>query len=41
MKGPVDFASYLPNFDYINDPANGLVTQTLPFAGGLELTIKL
>lgn len=33
--------AYVPYFDYVNDPANGLVTQTLPFEGGLELTIKL
>lgn len=31
---------YADYFAFINDPANGLVTQTLPFAGGLELTVK-
>ncbi|MBJ8344632.1 O-methyltransferase [Antrihabitans sp. YC2-6] len=33
--------AYEPYFDYVNDPANGFVTQTLPFDGGLEMTIKL
>lgn len=28
-------------FAYIADPANGLRTMTLPFEGGLEMTIKL
>lgn len=33
-----DYADY---FEFIHSPANGFVTQTLPFAGGLELTVKL
>lgn len=32
---------YADYFEFIHSPANGLVTQTLPFAGGLELTVKL
>jgi predicted O-methyltransferase YrrM len=32
---------YKAYFDYIADPANGLRTMTLPFEGGLEMTIKL
>lgn len=31
---------YADYFAFIRDPANGLITQTLPFAGGLELTVK-
>ncbi|MGW5387532.1 hypothetical protein [Nocardia sp. NPDC003963] len=31
---------YRDAFDYIDDPANGLLTQTLPFPGGLEMVIK-
>lgn len=27
-------------FDYIEDPANGFTTMTLPFAGGLELAVR-
>ena len=27
-------------FEYVNDPANGLTTMTLPFQGGLELVVK-
>lgn len=32
---------YEAYFDYIADPKNGLRTMTVPFAGGLEFTIKL
>ena len=28
-------------FDYIADPANRLVTMTLPFEGGLEMTLRI
>ena len=28
-------------FDYIADPANRLLTQTLPFEGGLEMTVRI
>jgi predicted O-methyltransferase YrrM len=28
-------------FAFVNDPANGLRTLTLPYEGGLELTVKL
>jgi len=31
---------YRDVFEYIDDPANGLFTQTLPFRGGLEMVIK-
>lgn len=27
-------------FDYVNDPANRMVTMTLPFQGGLEMVVK-
>ncbi|MFC3079077.1 O-methyltransferase [Phenylobacterium terrae] len=33
-------AAYADYFAYVNDPANGLRTQTLPFANGLEFTVK-
>ena len=36
VRGP-----YQAFFDYIADPENGLRTMTLPFAGGLELTVKV
>jgi predicted O-methyltransferase YrrM len=32
---------YRDYFDFIADPANRLMTMTLPFAGGLEFTIRL
>jgi predicted O-methyltransferase YrrM len=32
--------AYRDYFDFVNDPGNGLRTLTLPFAGGLELTLK-
>lgn len=32
--------SYGPYFDFVADPANGLRTQTLPFEGGLEMTVR-
>jgi predicted O-methyltransferase YrrM len=32
---------YGPYFDYVNDPANGLRTMTLPFDGGFEFTVKV
>ncbi|WP_280420833.1 O-methyltransferase [Nocardia carnea] len=32
--------SYREAFEFIDDPANGLLTQTLPFRGGLELAVK-
>jgi len=32
--------SYRHFFEYVNDPANGLSTMTLPFQGGLELVVK-
>ena len=35
VRGP--YGAY---FDFIADPANGLRTLTLPFAGGLEMTVK-
>jgi predicted O-methyltransferase YrrM len=33
--------NYTEYFAYVRDPANAFSTQTLPFAGGLELTVKL
>ena len=32
--------TYAAFFDYVNDPANGLTTMTLPFDGGLEMVVK-
>jgi predicted O-methyltransferase YrrM len=32
---------YAAMFELIDDPANGFRTMTLPFQGGLELTVKL
>jgi predicted O-methyltransferase YrrM len=32
--------AYGEYFDFINDPANGLRTMTLPFDGGLEFTVR-
>jgi len=32
--------AYSDYFAFVNEPANGLRTQTLPFAGGLELTVR-
>jgi len=38
--GPRFRHSYRHFFEYVNDPANGLGTMTLPFEGGLELVVK-
>ncbi len=32
--------AYRDYFDFVNDPVNGLRTQTLPFEGGLELSVR-
>lgn len=32
---------YRDAFEYIDDPAHGLLTQTLPFRGGLEMIVKI
>jgi len=32
--------AYRDYFDFVNDPVNGLHTLTLPFEGGLELTVR-
>ncbi len=32
--------AYADYFAFLNDPANGLLTSTLPFEGGLELTVR-
>ncbi|MGW0179251.1 O-methyltransferase [Nocardia sp. NPDC003345] len=32
---------YRDAFDYLDDPAHGLLTQTLPFRGGLEMIVKM
>jgi predicted O-methyltransferase YrrM len=37
-KRRVEYSDY---FAYVNDPTNGFATVTLPFEGGLELSIKL
>jgi len=36
VRGP-----YRAYFEYVNDPKNALRTQTLPFPGGLEVTVKV
>jgi len=28
-------------FDFVYDPGNGMITQTLPFDGGFEMTVKV
>jgi predicted O-methyltransferase YrrM len=28
-------------FNFLNDPVNGFVTMTIPYAGGLELSVKI
>lgn len=33
--------AYPAYFEFVNDPANGLRTMTLPFGGGFELTVKV
>lgn len=33
--------AYRHFFDFVADPANGLKTMTLPFAGGLEMVVKV
>jgi predicted O-methyltransferase YrrM len=33
--------AYSDYFDFINDPANGFLTMTLPYSGGLELSVKI
>jgi predicted O-methyltransferase YrrM len=32
--------AYSDYFEFVNDPANGLMTMTLPFEGGLEFTVR-
>ncbi len=39
--GPRARAGYADYFAFIEDPANGFRTQTLPFEGGLEFTVKV
>jgi predicted O-methyltransferase YrrM len=34
-------AGYRAYFDFVNDSARGFLTRTLPFDGGLELTVKV
>jgi hypothetical protein len=36
LSPQLTYASY---FEFINDPANGFSTMTLPFAGGLEMSV--
>jgi predicted O-methyltransferase YrrM len=33
--------NYRDLFAFLEDPANGFITQTLPFNGGLEMSVKL
>jgi predicted O-methyltransferase YrrM len=33
--------SYAAYFDYVRNPINAFTTQTLPFGGGLEMTVKI
>ncbi|HEY8156459.1 MAG TPA: class I SAM-dependent methyltransferase [Myxococcota bacterium] len=33
--------AYRDYFDFVNDPANRLSTQTLPFEGGFELSVRV
>jgi hypothetical protein len=33
--------AYADYFAFIRDPANRFATQTLPFQGGLELSVRL
>ncbi len=33
--------AYADYFSFVEDPANGLVSRTLPFAGGLEFAVKV
>jgi predicted O-methyltransferase YrrM len=33
--------AYADYFAYLEDPTNGFITQTLPFEGGLEVSIKM
>jgi hypothetical protein len=33
-------ADYADYFSFVNDPASGFKTMTLPFAGGLELSVR-
>jgi len=39
--GPRARQGYAPFFEVVEDPANGFRTQTLPFAGGFEMTVKV
>lgn len=32
---------YRDYFAYLHDPANGFITMTLPFAGGLEMSVRV
>jgi predicted O-methyltransferase YrrM len=32
--------AYRDYFEFVNDPANGLRTMTLPYEGGFELTVR-
>lgn len=37
----VDAVEYDDYFEFVNDPANRLRTMTLPFRGGLEMTVRV
>jgi predicted O-methyltransferase YrrM len=33
--------TYADYFAYVNDPANRFITQTLPFEGGFEFSVRV
>ena len=33
--------AYRDYFDFLNDPTNGFITMTIPYSGGLELSVKV
>lgn len=33
--------AYSDYFDFLNDPVNGFITTTIPYSGGLELSVKI
>jgi predicted O-methyltransferase YrrM len=37
----VDIDEYRDYFEFVNDPTNRFRTMTLPFRGGLELTVRV
>jgi predicted O-methyltransferase YrrM len=37
----VDIDEYGSYFEFVNDPANSFTTMTIPFQGGLEMTVRV